>query len=108
MRHLLFIGMWVTFWLTCGAGGAQAQPGAEPSDATVLRALAPPPAGVFRDDMVIVKEQVKPGRWKCTAHYTESIQLPLGLVPLGKKVQSVVIEPGRPMSAADIKAWRKF
>ena len=101
MRRSVQLGLWVTFWLIWGADGAQAQPTAEPpGDATVLRALSRPAAGMFRDDIVIVKEQVKPGLWKCTAHYTESIRLPWGWVPLGKKVQSVFIKPVPPIAAA--------
>ena len=99
------MGLWGTFCLAWSADTAHAQPPPQPpADATVLRALSPPPAGVLRDDMVIVKEQVKPGKWKCTAYYTESMQLPFGVVPLGKKIQSVIIEPGRPMAAAEFKA----
>src|SRR5262245_7393028 len=93
MRRAVLIGLWITLWLTWGADGAQAQRAAEPpADATVLRALSPPPAGVSRDDIVIVKEQLMPGQWKCTAYYTESVRLPRGRVPLGKKVQSVLIQ----------------
>jgi hypothetical protein len=92
MRRSVLIGLWVAFWLTWGAGGAKAQTAAEPpADAAVLRALVRPPAGVSRDDIVLVKEQVKPGQWKCTASYSESIRLPWFRVPLGKKVQSVFI-----------------
>src|SRR5262249_6262309 len=97
------IGLWITFWLTWGADGVQAQPAAEPSgDAAVLRALSRPPAGAFRDEIVLVKEQVMPGQWKCTAYYTESVRLPWGWVPLGRKVQSVFIEPA-PRIAADCR-----
>jgi hypothetical protein len=58
-----------------------------------MRALTPPAAGVSRDDVVIVKEQLKPGHWKCTAYYTESLEAPGGPIPLGKRVQSVIIRP---------------
>jgi hypothetical protein len=92
MRRSLHFALWSAFCLTWRADGAPAQPVVEPpGDAAVLRALARPAAGVCRDDIVIVKEQVGPGQWKCTAYYTESIWLPWGRVPLGNRVQVVLI-----------------
>ena len=93
MRRLVLIYMWMPFGLTWEIKGAQAQPGVEPppGDVAVLRALSRPAAGVSRDDIVIVKEQVTPRQWKCTAYYTETLRLPWGRVPLGKKVQSVIL-----------------
>lgn len=65
MRNSVLISPWLTFWLGVGTGGAWAQPAAEPpGDAAVLRGLSRPPAGVSRDGIVIVKEQVRPGQWK--------------------------------------------
>lgn len=91
MRRSVLLGLWATFGLTWGADVAQAQPATvPPGDAAVLRALPPPPAGVFRDDIVIVKDRVKPGQWKCTAYYTEYVRLPWGRISLGKRVRSVV------------------
>ena len=99
-------GLCPTFGLAWGLMTAQAQPAPEPpNDASVLRALSRPPAGVLRDDIVIIKEQVKPGTWKCTAYYTELMQLPWAVVPLGKKVQSVIIRPAWPMAAANLRPW---
>ena len=83
------------------AGPARSPAGEPPGDAAVLRAIPSSFAGVSRDDVVIVKEEVNPGRWKCTAYYTESVLLPWwGRVQLGKRVQSVVIQPLQRIDAA--------
>jgi hypothetical protein len=106
MMRLVLVGLCATFVLAWGLVIAQAQPAPEPpSDASVLRALSRPPAGVVRDDIVFTKEQVRPGTWRCTAYYTESMRLPRAVVPLGKKVESVIIGPAGPMAAASLKPW---
>lgn len=98
MRRSLNIGLLLTSWLI-GAGVANAQPIAEPpGEAAVLKALGRPAAGVSRDDVVIVREQLTPGRWRCTVYSTPSVQLPWGRVPLGQKVETVIIPP-RAMAA---------
>ena len=108
MMRLVLVGLCVAFGLAWGLETAQAQPGPEPpSDASVLRALSRPPAGVVRDDVVITKEQIRPGTWRCTAYYTESMPLPRAVVPLGKKVESVIIGPAGPMAEANLEPWPK-
>lgn len=98
MKRPLLIGLLVTSWLV-GANGVRAQPMAEPpGEAAVLTALGRPAAGVSRDDVAIVREQLTPGRWRCTVYSTQSVQLPWGRVPLGQKVETVIIPP-RAMAA---------
>ena len=63
-----------------GAWQAGKKPFTEPPDeANVLRALPRPAvkgvAEVFHDDISITSEEVRPGRWKCTVHYKETLQL---------------------------------
>ena len=43
----------------------------------------------------------------CTAYYTESMPLPRAVVPLGKKVESVIIGPAGPMAEANLEPWPK-
>jgi hypothetical protein len=102
MKRSILLVLCITFGLAWGADAAAVKPAVAepPDDAAVLRALPRLPAAVTRDHVCIVKEQVKPGPWKCTVYYTEAARLPWGRIPLGKKVQSVFIEPARAVATA--------
>jgi hypothetical protein len=63
-----------------GAWQAGKVPAGDPPDeGKVLRTLPKlPRAGfteIFRDDISVVSEEVRPGHWKCTVHYKETLQL---------------------------------
>jgi hypothetical protein len=58
---------------TLPAQTTAAQP---PRPEAILRALSQPPAGGSRDVDGGIVELVEPGQWKCSAHFTDSVQLP--------------------------------
>jgi hypothetical protein len=72
---------------------------ARPSEAFVLGALRELPAGMIRTDVSVVFEEISPGSWKCTVYYTESKQLPFGIVVPGTRfAQDVYVDFGRTAS----------
>jgi hypothetical protein len=79
-----------------GIDAAQApKPPGPPSDQDIMKTLPATPPKVVRDNLVIVKLQVKPGLWKCISRYDEYKELSGGNWQLldQVEVQSLITIP---------------
>ena len=62
---------------------ANGQPAPLPRDAVVVVALPRLGVGLVPADVSVVKEEVAPGHWKCTAYYRRAVWTPFGPVAFG-------------------------
>ena len=55
-----------------------ARPTTPPSDQAIHQSLPRSPGIKLGDHFAIIKEELNPGLWKCSVHYSASVRLPWG------------------------------